>query len=205
MPGLKCAGTIAFFCYALAPATAQVTVSLEPGKVNPRQQIMIPLSVSARKVQISGLQWTLHYDATLFSSASFSSGEAAQQAAKTITCRALAAGKVICLVWNLTAKELKGVVANLSLSAAAASGGAKPAITIDPIIGVTPSGDPVVIGSTSAIVFINPNAQGRHFLLCSSTTLTAGDSITCTVALSGVAPAGGLIVALGTTTTGAAG
>ena len=142
-----------------------------------------------------GIQWTLSYPASSVTSISASLGSIASTAGKTLACFS-GSGAYTCMVSGVNTTTIPSgtiAVVNLTMAAGATNTSigiakADASSAMGATIGVSGAGV-VVPGSA-------PAAPSLSSLSCAPSTVSSSGITTCTVTLSGAAPAGGTTVAL---------
>jgi len=183
-------GFLLTFC---TMARAQgVSLTLGSGSVAPGGSVSLPLSISNGGVSTAAVQWSLSYSPADFSSATVSAGPVASSLKKNLTCNTRVAGRYDCVLWALDANALtNGVLAVVNLTAASTMSGS-PAIALTNSGAASPGAQPIPVTATGTTL-----APSVTNLSCSPSTVVAPGSASCTVTLSGAAPAGGASVSLG--------
>lgn len=142
----------------------------------------------------AALQWSFTYPAGSLTNLSVAAGPAATAAGKSVTC-ATNAGSYMCILAGMNANIIaNGVVA--TLSATVASTVTTVAVGVSGTVGTTVAGAAeTVTGAGSNISLVSSSTLPLGSISC-PTSVNAGASATCTVALSAAAPAAGAVVSL---------
>ena len=131
-----------------------------------------------------------------FSTGTVDAGSVTTSLNKTLTCNSPAAGRFDCVLWALDANALTdGVLATLNLTTANTVS-ASPAIAVTNSVAASPASQPISVTATGATLTTGLTVTVTD-LSCSPRNIVAPGSISCTVTLSGAAPAGDAVVSLG--------
>jgi trimeric autotransporter adhesin len=141
----------------------------------------------------SSLQWTLAYPLASVVSISATAGPALSTVGKSLTCVPIA-NTYICIASGTNAGKIaNGTVATVNLTLA--TGASTTSIALGNTFASAADGTNLAISATGGTV-IGGALPTVNSLVCNPTTLSSSSSSTCTVSLSGSAPAGGATVTL---------
>lgn len=145
--------------------------------------------------QIAGVQWAFAYSTSHFSGFTVSAGPAALAAGKSIACNG-AGGQLVCLISGLNATAMaSGVVAVANLTVSPDAESTSSIVQMVNALGATPQAGGVAVNPIGGTVTITQPVQLSGFACNPASVATPGTS-SCTVTLSGAAPAGGAVVSL---------
>lgn len=171
-----------------------VALTLSSGSVSPGGSVSLPLSIANGGVATAAVQWTISYSPTDFSSGNVAAGPVASSLKKNLSCNSPAAGRYDCILWALDANALTdGALAVVNLTAANTVSGS-PAVALTNSVAAAPDAQPIPVTATGATLTSGPTVTN---ISCSPSTVVAPGSTSCTVTLSGAAPAAGAAVSLG--------
>src|SRR5690242_17791643 len=142
----------------------------------------------------AAIQWTLNYSPSSVASISATAGAAATAASKSISC-APVSGAYSCLLYGMNNTVIaNGTVAVVNVTLAA--GATSAAIGVTGAAGSSAAGDAILLTTTGGTVTSGGGTPVVSSISCLPSTLSANSSATCTVNLSGPAPAAGALVTL---------
>src|ERR1700722_9143852 len=175
------------------------SLTLSSGTAASNGSVALNLSLtSPAGSQPTALQWTLTYPPASVVSISVNSGSAITAAGKSLNCFG-GSGTFSCVASAMNSAIISnGVVAVVNLTMA--SGLTSTSIGISQSAAASPAGNGIVLFTTGGIV--TGGASGAPVLptvaslSCQPATLNGSGTSTCTVALTGAAPAGGAVVSL---------
>jgi hypothetical protein len=172
-------------CYFISPMRAQSSLILSSANALPGAQGSLALSLSAGAGSPpTALQWTFAYPSGV-TGLTVSAGPALLAAGKSINC-AGGASSYTCVASGLNSTIIaSGVIGTVSFGP---PGTASVPVAIPNALAVSPAGSSIQI-STAGGVFTQ---VGVSALQC----VTAANGATCTLTLSGAAPAGGAVIHL---------
>ena len=171
---------------------AQPILKLSSGSATPAGSVALNLSLSSPPgSEPSAFQWTFSYPAASVASIKLANGPALTAAGKSITCTAVSAGYA-CIAYGLNSSQIfNGVVsvATVTLSGSAATAG----VGITNAMAATAGGASATVTGTGGTITVLPAISS---LSCNALSIGPAAVSICTVHLSGMAPAGGVAVAL---------
>ncbi len=171
-------------------------LSLGSGLGTPGGLVSLNLSLSATGgSQAVALEWGLSYAPANVTSVSFAAGPALTAAGKTLSCNT-ASGSAMCVASGMNANGIgSGVVAVVTVALSAGTASSVP-LTLGNLMGSAADGTGLAVSGTSGTITVQATLPTVSALQCSPASLGTGASSTCTVTLSGAAPAGGASVTL---------
>ncbi|HYM13854.1 MAG TPA: hypothetical protein VEU62_24160 [Bryobacterales bacterium] len=176
-------------------AMGQVSLSLASGSALTGSPVALNLSMITTG-QPAGLEWTLSYSATDFSSVSVVAGPAAVAAGKSVSCNG-SPGSYTCLLSGLNTTAIaNGVVATATFTVSPSTTNTLSPIQVANDVAVSGSASALSVTATSGQVSIT-QAYSLTGLTCTPATVTTPGSAACTASVSSAAPTGGLAVATG--------
>ena len=174
---------LAFSCPSFAQSA--VNLSFSSGGAS-------ALALNVTGTAPAAMQWTLSYPTNQVSGVSVTAGPAATAAGKSVQCMA-GSGSYSCVLSGMNSNTLaSGTVANVTITSSTGA----PAITIRSAATSADGSSLAVTSSVSGIGGGSAPPVTVSSLTCSPLTLNSGTSANCSVALSGAAPAGGIAVAI---------
>lgn len=185
--------------FQAAPAA---TLSVSSAGAMPGGSVALSVSLStANGAHVSGVQWTISYPGSSVSAMTALPGSSASAAGKTVQCVAGAnPGTQNCIVFGLNQTAIPaGPVAVLTFQLAASAPAGSIPVGISGVALSDPAGMPIQVAPppTGGTITIASSAVSQlNTLNCHPATVTSPGSTLCTAALTGPAPAGGVIVAL---------
>ena len=203
-PSPPIGGFLLALVLAVLPGVAmgQETLSLSSATAVPGGAVTLDLSlVSPTASGPAGLQWTLTYATGSVASIGAVAGSSATAAGKAINCYS-SSGSYTCLLSGMNGTLMaNGIVAAITMTMATSA--QSTAVGLTHPVATTAAGLPISVTGTGGTISVSappvqlPTVAG---LSCRPTSLTSGNSSTCTVSLSPAAPAGGTTVNLSSST-----
>jgi len=180
-------------------AYSQTTLSLSSGSGVQGGSVSLNLSLSAiAGSQPTALDWGLSYVPGNVTAIGFAAGPALTAAGKTLSCNAIS-GSALCVASGMNSNAIgSGVVAVATVTLSATSSSSVP-ISLSNLAASLANGMGLVVFGTNGTIAVQAGLPSISALQCSPTSLASAANSTCTVTLSGAAPAGGASVALTST------
>ena len=176
-------------------------LTLASGSGQPGSTVPLNLTLSNASGQPSGVQFTLVYNASDFSTITVTAGSAATAAGKSLSCQP-STGQLLCLVWGINATTLgNGTIAVVNATLGTGSVNVTRPIQVTGAVAAAADGTSLAITATGGAVLIPAPALTVSALTCAPGLLNPGGTASCSVQLSALAPSGGAIVTLSSSNT----
>jgi hypothetical protein len=177
-------------------AVAQtVNLSLGSGSATRGGSISLNLTL-AGGAQPAAIEWSLGYSTTDISSITVSAGASTNSAGKTIAC-SNGTGSVMCLVYGINSTTISdGIVAQVAVNLAPATTSSSTTIQLAGAVAASSAGTSLPTTASAGVIAILQPLPTLTSLGCSPSSVVATGPLSCTIALSGPAPAGGFSVSL---------
>ncbi len=176
----------------------QPVLGLNPASGLAGTSIATSLSISGATASTgpSALQFALVFQSADFSSVTVSAGPAATAAGKSVSCN-VATGRIRCAVWGMNKSVVgNGAVATVTVVPSLSSALSSRPISLGELASASTGGAALPINaSAAAAITIVGSTPTLSSLICNPSSIGAGASSACTVALSGLA-AGAMTVAI---------
>ncbi len=122
-----------------------VTLELSSGVASPGTAVTLALTLNARGASPASIQWALQYAAADFSSTTVTTGPAARQSGKVVSCNE-SSGSTVCILSSLDATPIaNGVVANVTLTVSSSSFANSSGVQLVDCLASDAAGDAVVV------------------------------------------------------------
>jgi hypothetical protein len=189
--------SFAFAVLLAGSCWGQAGFSVSSGSAAPGGAVTLNLSFTGNGSQAASLQWTLAYPSSSIAGVNITATSVLTGAGKNVNCVA-GTGTYTCVASGTASAVPDGVIASAQFTLSSAASNSN--VTVSNARAASTSGSAVTVSASGGSISVTSppvtSTATLSSLSCAGTSLTANGSTTCTAALSGAAPSGGLSVLL---------